>query len=58
MTHEFKTGDKVLHDNEVRTIYAIYDDENVSLCLIDEDDYEYDDVEEDYLTPISQLQKI
>jgi hypothetical protein len=30
----------------------------VSLCLIDEVGYEYEDVEEDYQTPINELTKI
>jgi hypothetical protein len=55
MSNQFKPGDKVIHNNIVRTIYAIYDNENVSLCLIDDDDYEYDDIEEDFTTPISEL---
>jgi hypothetical protein len=52
------TGDKVLYEGEVRTIYSVYDDENVSLCLIDEEGYEYDDVEEDYQIPISKLKQL
>ena len=48
-------GDKVLHKDIVRTIYGVYSDTHVSLCLIDEDGYEYEDVEEDYQTPISEL---
>lgn len=50
-----ETGDKVLHKGIVRTIYGVYSDTHVSLCLIDEDGYEYEDVEEDFQTPISEL---
>lgn len=53
-----QAGDKVMYQGEVRTIYDIYDNDNVSLCLIDDEGYEYDDVEEDYQTPISELTKI
>lgn len=53
-----KSGDKVMYQEEVRTIYGVYDNHNVSLCLIDEEGYEYDDVEEDYQVPISELTKI
>jgi hypothetical protein len=52
------SGDKVLHEGQVRTIYTTYTDTLVSLCLVDKDGHEYDDVEEDYQTPISELTKI
>ena len=55
MSNQLKSGDKVVHNGEVRTIYSVYDNDNVSLCLIDEEGYEYDDVEEDYLTPINEV---
>lgn len=51
-------GDKVLHEGVVRTIYDRYSDTMVSLCLIDKDGHEYEDVEEDYQTPINDLTKI
>lgn len=47
------SGDKVLHEGQERTIYSVYSETMVSLCLIG-----YDDVEEDYQTPISELTKI
>lgn len=53
MENTFKSGEEVLYKGEVRTIYSVYDDNNVSLCLED-----YDDVEEDYLIPISELSKL
>ena len=53
-----ETGDKVLHGGIVRTIYGVYSNTHVSLCLMDEDGDEYEDVEEDYETPISELTKI
>jgi hypothetical protein len=46
-------GDKVLHEGLVRTIYDVYSETMVSLCLIG-----YDDVEEDYQTPINELTKL
>lgn len=49
------SGAKVIHEGIVRTIYKVYSDTHVSLCLMDKDGYEYDDVEEDYQTPISEL---
>jgi hypothetical protein len=52
------SGDKVLHNGEVRTIHTVYSEKMVSLCLVDVDGYEYDDVEEDYQTPIWDLKKI
>jgi hypothetical protein len=53
-----KSGDKVIYQNEERTIYAVYNENEVSLCLLDEDGEEYEDVEEDYLTPISEIKTI
>lgn len=53
-----KSGDKVLHEGIVRTISDVYDEENVSLCLIDEEGNEYEDVEEDYQTPVSELRPV
>lgn len=53
-----KSGDKVLHEGVERTIYSVYSETMVSLCLVDKDGYEYDDVEEDYQTPINELTKI
>ena len=50
-----KSGDKVLHEGIVRTIYGVYSNTHVSLCLIDEDGYEYEDVEEDFQIPIDEL---
>lgn len=57
-TMKLKSGDKVIYKNETRTIYSVYSKDSVSLCLMDEDGYEYEDVEEDYLTPIKKLQLI
>lgn len=54
---KFKPGEKVMCDGRVRTIYGIYPKNHVSLCLIDEDGYEYTDTEEDNQTPISELEK-
>lgn len=53
-----KSGDKVLHEGIVRTISDVYDEDNVSLCLIDEQGNEYEDVEEDYQTPVSELRPV
>ena len=50
-----KAGQKVIYQDEVRTIYAVYDDKNVSLCLQDDEGEEYDDVEEDYTIPIKDI---
>lgn len=55
MSTQFTDGQKVIHNGEVRTIYSVYDNENVSLCLIDEEGYEYTDIEEDYLTPMNEI---
>jgi hypothetical protein len=52
-----KSGDKVIYKGDVRTIYITYSDTMVSLCLIDKNGYEYEDVEEDYQTPINELTK-
>jgi hypothetical protein len=52
------SGDKVIYKGDVRTIYITYSDTMVSLCLIDKNGYEYEDVEEDYQTPINELTKI
>lgn len=53
-----KSGDKVLHEGIVRTISDVYDEDNVSLCLMDEEGNEYEDVEEDYQTPVSELRPV
>ena len=51
-----KEGDKVIYKGEKRTVYALYPEGMASLCLIDdEDDYEYEDVEEDYQVSIKDL---
>jgi len=49
----YKAGDKVMYkdgDQHVYTVYAVYGDNEVSLSLKD-----YDDVEQDYRTPISKI---
>ena len=53
-----KSGQKVLLNNEVRTIYDTYPNQKVSLCLIDADGYEYEDVEEDFLTSVEDIKTI
>ena len=53
-----KQGQRIIYDNQVRTIYDIYPNDMASLCLIDEDDFEYKDVEEDYLIPIKELKQL
>jgi len=58
MGNTFIDGEMVLYKGEMRTIYSVYDNENVSLCLLGEDGEEYEDVEEDYQTPIKELSKI
>lgn len=55
---KFNPGEKVMCDGRVRTIYGIYPKNHVSLCLIDEEGYEYRDTEEDEQTPINQLIKL
>lgn len=51
-------GQKVIYNNEVRTIYGIYPNDMASLCLIDNEGYEYEDTEEDELTPINDLKQL
>ena len=53
MENNFKEGEKVIYNGEERIIYSVYDNGYVSLCL-----HDYDDVEEDYQTPIKELSKI
>jgi hypothetical protein len=53
-----KSGDKVLHEGIVRTISGVYERNYVSLCLIDEQGNEYEDVEEDYQTPVTELRPV
>jgi hypothetical protein len=50
-----KEGDKVIYEGEERTVYSLYPKGMASLCLIDEDGYEYEDVEEDYQVSIKDL---
>jgi hypothetical protein len=52
-TKQLNEGDKVLFNGEVKIVYAIYNEKEVSLCLDD-----YDDVEEDYLTDVKDLELI
>lgn len=56
MSKSIVEGQKVKYKNEVRTIYGIYVDNQVSLCLIDSDGYEYDDVEEDYCVNVDDIE--
>ena len=35
-----KQGQRIIYDNQVRTIYDIYPNDMASLCLIDEDDFD------------------
>jgi len=46
---------KVIYNDQLRTIYDVYPDNMASLCLIDEEDFEYEDVEEDFLVPVKDL---
>jgi hypothetical protein len=55
---KLESGQKVLLNDDVRTIYDTYPNNKVSLCLIDEDGYEYEDVEEDFLTNIEDIKTI
>jgi tryptophanyl-tRNA synthetase len=50
-----KEGNKVIYKGEERTVYSLYPKGMASLCLIDEDGYEYEDVEEDYQVSIKDL---
>ena len=52
---DIKEGDKVIYKGEERTVYSLYPKGMASLCLIDEDGYEYKDVEEDYQVSIKDL---
>ena len=54
---KIKEGDKVIYKGEERTIYSIYPNNMVSLCLQDEDGEEYEDVEEDYLISMDKIKK-
>ena len=53
--NKYSSGDKVKVDGDytVYTVYAIYSDTEVSLGLAD-----YPDVEQDFLTDISILNKV
>jgi hypothetical protein len=53
-----KQGQKVLLNNNIRTIYDTYPNNKVSLCLIDAGGYEYEDVEEDFLTNIKDIKTL
>ena len=48
-------GQKVMYENQVRTIYGIYENNQVSLCLVDEEGYEYEDVEEDFCVDVKNV---
>jgi hypothetical protein len=58
MKKQIEQGQKVLVNNDVRTIYDVYTDNKVSLCLIDSDGYEYEDVEEDFLINVSDIKTL
>lgn len=51
-------GQKVMYENQVRTIYGIYENNQISLCLVDEDGYEYEDVEEDFCVDVKNVSPI
>jgi hypothetical protein len=53
-----KQGQKVKYQNVIRTIYDIYPNNMASLCLIDEDGFEYLDIETDELVPINELTQL
>jgi hypothetical protein len=53
-----KQGQKVKYQNVIRTIYDIYPNNMASLCLIDEDEFEYLDIETDELVPINELTQL
>ena len=58
MKNPFKPGDPVRYKDEgpgadVFQVYAVYDDQQVSLGLRD-----YPDTEQDYLTHVDKLQKV
>lgn len=52
---KLKAGQKVIYKGEKRTIYSVYPKDQVSLCLVDEEGYEYLDCEEDYLTNVGEV---
>ncbi len=54
---DFKDVKYVLYLNEISKVYSIYDT-GVSLCLVDEEGYEYDDVECDYIIPFDEVTPI
>jgi hypothetical protein len=53
-----KQGQRIIYDNQVRTIYDIYPNNMASLCLIDNDEFEYLDIETDELVPINDLKQL
>ena len=50
-----KQGQKVIYKNEMRIIYDVYPNNMISLCLMDEEGEHYDDVEEDFQIPYSNV---
>ena len=53
---KYKSGDKVKYrdnDDRVFTIYQVYNDKVVSLCLSG-----YNDVEQNYITKTSEIYKV
>jgi hypothetical protein len=51
----FKKGQQVRlkEDGRIYTIYAVYNEYEVSLCI-----YGYDDAEQDFLTNVNEIEEI
>ena len=58
MTSKVKQGQEIIYNNEIRIIYDIYDSNMISLCLVDEDGFQYTDSETDELINISEIKLI
>ena len=57
MKKDFENVKYVLYDNEISTLYSIYNS-GVSVCCVDDSGYEYTDVEGDFIIPFNEVKPI
>lgn len=57
MKKDFENVKYVLFENEISTLYSIYNT-GVSVCCVDDTGYEYTDVEGDFIIPFDEVKPI
>jgi hypothetical protein len=57
MKKNFENVKYVLYDNEISTLYSIYNS-GISVCYVNDSGYEYTDVESDFIIPFDEVKPI